>query len=242
MTFHPDVNVLIIASIIYLIWTQLSYFSLPKSRKPTSLDSSSSRHRKKPSLRIDSRESRKKYSHPVHPGQVDDFGYVWMTVPKNYRLALTSCLWVLHYLNVCRGSLDDGVLTGLLLGPLITCACLYTSLKSPPRKGWLIEDAPTLNRSDNFYSAPEALVLSRRQLLQQTTLCSFILLMHLVVSRKAEARYRARYSAPEGERGSVPRNELHRNCLYAVLAIGVSTMSLILRYIFEYTSIPIWQG
>ena len=141
-----------------------------------------------------------------------------------------------------RNSLDDGVLTGLLLGPLITSACLYTSMKSPPREGWVIEEPPILHRSKSFFSASEALILSRRQLLQQTTLCSFIFLMHLAASRKAEARHRARYNTPEGERGSVPRNELHRNYLYAVLAIAVSLMSLFLRFIFAYSGIPIWQG
>ncbi|KAH9481646.1 Dolichol kinase EVAN [Psilocybe cubensis] len=131
-----------------------------------------------------------------------DFGYVWMSVPKNYR--------------DCR---DDGILTGLLLGPLIaTSVVAYTLLQfhsvsvspslSPTQtqtqtpiptsilpQGWRIEPPLYLRNSRLRLAPAQAALLSRYGLVDLSTYCAVILLVHVCASWWVEARARARVRA-----------------------------------------------
>lgn len=152
-----------------------------------------------------------------------------------------------------RNSTDDGVLSALLIGPIISTACLHLSsrlLVSLPADGnplpssWLIEPP----RSLGGYSALphptplESLVLARRALVQLSTLCSAMLLVHLTASRWFEAHHRARHNVPEGERASVPRSEWRRNKLYIIFGLAVSAGMLAARFAFALTGLAVWKG
>ncbi|KDQ19948.1 hypothetical protein BOTBODRAFT_101902 [Botryobasidium botryosum FD-172 SS1] len=86
--------------------------------------------------------------------------------------------------------MDDGVLTALLLGPLVAGAALFASLQQSEHSSslpseehplaWLIDSPLVLNPS---VQPLDALVRSRRYLIQLTTLCSAALLVHLCTSR-----------------------------------------------------------
>ncbi|TDL25620.1 hypothetical protein BD410DRAFT_813380 [Rickenella mellea] len=225
-----ELTTLIITSIIYLIWTHLAYFSLPKSQNISRPTITTRRAVRSASPNV---ANRKGTVHSMSMPRHDDFGYVWMTVPKNYRQ-----------------SSDDGVLTALLLGPLISAACLYVSYRwqasVPPNSlplhpGWIIEAPILLNKAPLRYSTLEALTFSRRNLLQQSTFCSFLLFLHLTASRRIEAMYRAEVSTSEGERGSVPRSEARRTWLFIMFTLAVSVIAICVRGLFEMAEIGIWK-
>lgn len=148
-----------------------------------------------------------------------------------------------------RNSSDDGVLTALLLGPLVSSACLYSSLRSlaqsrlaiPLPSAWLVEAPLILEKGSVVYTAVEAIALSRRNLLDQSTLCSFVLLVHLTASRSFEARHRTKISTPEGERGSVPRSESRRAYLYIAFTLLVTAVTTGVGYVLNSQGIGIWQ-
>lgn len=107
---------------------------------------------------------------------------------------------------------------------------------------WLIEPPAVLGKSPGELTAIQALVFSRRTMIQQSTFCSFILLAHLTASRLIEARHRAIVSTPEGERGSVPRKEGRRTWLYFQFTIFVTLSTLAIRSLFEVAEIRVWKG
>lgn len=120
-------------------------------------------------------------------GAVGSRGCVWGTEDREYR----ECL-------------DDGVLFALLLGPLVAAAMLHCTLRllsqhPPPLTAagptWYIEPPLVLPSTPMRYMDPavtpmitdallalSALATSRRNLVQLFTLCSFVLLVHLVRS------------------------------------------------------------
>ena len=113
-------------------------------------------------------------------------------------------------LTVCvRNSQDDGILTGLLGGPLISAALLYISLTmasaDPPGDplpvDWRIEAPMTL--PDSSVTPLDALLLSRRYLVSQATFCATLLLVHVSASWVTEARHRKKRVVPEGEVSSL---------------------------------------
>ncbi|KAI6133531.1 Fph type histidine kinase [Pisolithus croceorrhizus] len=159
-------------------------------------------------------------------------GFVWMSVPKNFR----PCL-------------DDGASTGLLMPPLIAVAFLLSAVRKvaspeagllPP--GWLIEAPRVLTTGRSSLSALEALILSRRTLVDYAVLCSFILVVQILASSWYEARYRRRRSVPEGERGSVPRSEMRRTWLYSAFALVFTLILLVIRFFLAQYHIAIWQN
>lgn len=150
-----------------------------------------------------------------------------------------------------RDSSDDGVLTALLMPVIIGAANLYVSLKSllsggpdatPLPYWWRIEEPVSLTKYGPKKTVMQSLVLSRRNLLQQATFCSFLLLLHLTASRQLESRHRARKRTPDEERGSVPRKEARRTRYYILFVISTSLASLGLRWGFAQLKIPIWSG
>jgi hypothetical protein len=153
-----------------------------------------------------------------------------MTVPKNYRT-----------------SSDDGLLTGLIFGPLITSALYYVALKfdtlptdasKPPF--WYIE-APWHLGNDTSLTPPQALALSRRSAVDLSTLCSLTLPVHVCASHWFEWRYRKQHKVSEGERGSVPRSEARKMWLYTVFTFLVCAFLLGLRFALDRAGLGIWK-
>ncbi|KAH8100919.1 Fph type histidine kinase [Cristinia sonorae] len=166
----------------------------------------------------------------------DETGFVWMTVPKNYRVPSSS------------ESPDDGILTGLLAGPLITGALLYLTIQAvrtgksllPPT--WLIEAPAILSNSIIPYTAVEALLLSRRTLVNQATFCSTILIVHICSSWVTEARHRREKVVPNGELSHVPRKEGRRTYLYALFVVSVTLWVLCVKIAMQELHLGVWQS
>lgn len=146
--------------------------------------------------------------------------------------------------------MDDGVFTGLLLGPLIASGLLVAALRLAAGlsthtdllpKGWRIEAPAELFGSQRHYSALEALVLSRYSLVNLGTFCSTILLVHVCASWWLEARACKSGNTPEGERASVPRSEGLRSWYFIVFAFGVSIGGLGVKVLLQLQGIGIWQ-
>lgn len=149
-----------------------------------------------------------------------------------------------------RNSQDDGLLTGLLGGPLIAAAVLYISLvmsaaspsSDPMPPGWLVEAPMTLPNSGNPVTPLEALLLSRRYLVSQATFCATILLVHVSASWVTEARHRRKLVVPEGEVSSVPRKEGRRTYLYILFAVSITLWILCVRIALREAKLGIWQS
>jgi len=145
-----------------------------------------------------------------------------------------------------RNSSDDGILSGLLIGPLIASAELYTTLKSvstgrpllPPE--WRV-DWSIFPLSDPKLTRAEALVVSRRALVDLATICSTILLVHVCASWWKEARIR-KDGLPETERASVPRSEMRRLRLYVGFCLVVSLAVVVMQIGFCGMGWGIWQS
>ncbi|KAJ7242777.1 hypothetical protein B0H12DRAFT_844516, partial [Mycena haematopus] len=108
----------------------------------------------------------------------DKFGFIWMSVPKNYR-----------------NSSDDGILTALLLGPLISAALLCTAFALSEGdgipSGWAIEPPFRLPpRNARALPPRKALVLARYNLISLSILTGSILLLHVCASRWLEEQCR----------------------------------------------------
>lgn len=141
-----------------------------------------------------------------------------------------------------RDSSDDGIMTGLLLAPLISSALLLVAqgtLLLPP--GWLIEEPATLPSSRMALSFASALVLSRFNLVNLATYCSFILLVHACASRWFENRYGKSPSAPKGERTSVPRSELLRTWYYVAFMFALTVFNCGLKAVLCRQGLRFWQ-
>ncbi|KAI0635743.1 hypothetical protein C8Q77DRAFT_1216322 [Trametes polyzona] len=146
--------------------------------------------------------------------------------------------------------LDDGILTGLLGGPLISAALLYITLllssTDPPGdplpSGWLVEPPMTLPQSANPLSPLQAVLRSRRYLVSQSTFCATLLLVHVCASWVTEARHRRKLVVPEGEVSSVPRKEGRRTYLYVLFTISVTLWILCVRIALEEMRLGIWQN
>ncbi|KAK7032860.1 dolichol kinase [Favolaschia claudopus] len=198
------------------------------------------------------------------------FGFIWMSVPKNYR-----------------DSSDDGILTALLMGPLISAALLCTALHSPEGvlpPNWSIEPPLSLPvRNTRALPAAAALIRARYNLISLSTLTSAILLLHVCASRWFEDRFRrnaasspsptpsttatpnpigvnggatsssASLAPPvqvngltgvatnEGERRSVPRNEGWRALYHIIFTLSVSACALMLRLVLHHRQSGFWQ-
>jgi dolichol kinase len=146
-----------------------------------------------------------------------------------------------------RESSDDGILTGLLFGPLITVTLLCSSLRQAGKvsnsfsllpASWRIETPARLSSS---MSVLEAVTSARYNAVNLATLCSSILLMHVCASSWFEARSRRGVNAPEGERGSVPRKEVKRSLLYILFTFSVSCGTILVRFLLAKGGLGIWQ-
>lgn len=109
-------------------------------------------------------------------------------------------------------------------------------------RGWLIEAPRVLTKGRAPLSALEALILSRRGLIDYASLCSLILVVQILASSWYEARYRQRRSVSEGERGSVPRKEMLRTWLYTAFSFVLALVVLCLKFLFARHHVGIWQS
>ncbi|GJE94508.1 dolichol kinase sec59 [Phanerochaete sordida] len=163
----------------------------------------------------------------------EERGYIWMTVPKNYR-----------------DSADDGILTGLLGAPFIAAAMLYLSMRTvtdpasnrlPPE--WLIEGPRVHPDKDGSVDAAHALLISRRNLVSLSTFCATILIVHVAASRVTELRHRRKVQVPAGEVHHVPRKESRRTYLYVLFTVSVTLWILCVKIILaEFAKLGIWQN
>ncbi|KAH7925472.1 hypothetical protein BV22DRAFT_1046735 [Leucogyrophana mollusca] len=223
-TRHAGESLLLLGSLTFASW-KISNITL----QPPNATADA---RKSGSPRTESRDIRRNTILMQSSAKKVHFGFVWMSVPKNYR-----------------ESPDDGILTGLLLGPLIAAALLYSSLKQTQRTSssdfdplpasWRIEFPRVLPNSP---SAIESLALSRKCLVDYSTFCSFILLVQVCASWWFEARYRGRRSVSEGERGSVPRSETRRSWYYVLFTFIMTLVALGVRVVLSYVDVRIWQS
>jgi len=143
-----------------------------------------------------------------------------------------------------RESPDDGILTGLLMPPLIATALLHTSLGQPNStsssslpSSWLIEPPPRLSSQ---FTPLQALIIARYSLVNLATFCSTILFCNVLASWLFEARF-SHSARCGGEVGSVPRSKVKRALLYVFFTICVTTASLCVKYWFNQAEILIWQ-
>lgn len=158
-----------------------------------------------------------------------------------------SCCYTLLSPQAIRESSDDGILTGLLLGPLIASSLLFSSLKQISSggtvlpAGWLIETPVVLGNSQTKLSASEAILLSRYSLVDLSTFCSTILLFHVCASWWIEKKCRKDGSKPEGERTSVPRSAGTRLWHYVIFTLATSAVIIGFKIMLKIYHINLWN-
>ncbi|KAH9983087.1 hypothetical protein BJV74DRAFT_980805 [Russula compacta] len=221
-----ELYAVIFASFTYMVWNHSSCTRIPLSSSKT--DSPSANSPSTPRLQ-ESRVPRRGTT-MTSPPIAENRGYVWMTVPKNYR-----------------ASPDDGLISGLILGPLITSALYYVALKvdtppdgAPQPPFWHIE-APWHLSDETSFTPLQALVLSRRHAVDLSTLCSTTLLIHVYASHWFEWRHRRHHKVSEGERGSVPRSEARKGWLYIVFTFLLCAFLLGLRFALDLVRVSLWR-
>lgn len=148
-----------------------------------------------------------------------------------------------------RDSADDGILTGLLGGPLIVTALLYLTIRwsqssgdAPLPSNWLIESPSVLSNQEFPRTALDALLVTRRSLVSLSTFCSTILIVHVCASRITEARHRRKLKVPDGELSHVPRKESRRGYLYILFTVSVTLWILCVKIALGEARLGIWQG
>jgi hypothetical protein len=150
---------------------------------------------------------------------------LWMTTSKDYR-----------------SDADDGVLTALLLGPITVAGMLYGTLISEYSsnslypQGWLIEAPKYLHKSMGPIHPREALLNSRRNLVQLSTLCAFVLLTHICTSRLSKPNKAA---STESERKT--RKGMRSWNLVCYVAL-ISTMAVAFHVACDVMGLEIWKG
>ena len=121
------------------------------------------------------------------------------------------------------------------MGPYAAVSMLYGSLTTPnlPLRppSWLVEAPATLTQSALKMSAREALVCARRNLVQLTTLCSFVLLVHLCTSKQVDL---SRIKAPK-KRG-------RRSWLFVGYSLLISAAAVTFHIASDILSWNIWKG
>jgi dolichol kinase len=105
---------------------------------------------------------------------------------------------------------------------------------------WHIE-APWCLSGETSFTLSQALVLSRRNAVDLSTLCSTTLLIHVYASHWFEWRHRKYHKVSEGERGSVPRSEVRKGKLYIAFTFLVCVFLLGLHFALDRTRVSLWR-
>lgn len=225
MWISIELSLLIIASIIYYCITRLAWSKVI-------VPAPSSSYSGRPASPRSSEVRRGAPLITTSLNKKEERGLLWMTVPKNYRDAA-----------------DDGILTGLLGGPFVASALLWLAMRSvgdlgatgmPPN--WLIEPPKVLSTKEGSLNAAQAVLISRRNLVSLSTLCSTILIVHVCASRVTEARHRRKVQVPAGELHHVPRKESRRSYLYVLFTISVTLWVLCVKIVLAEVKLGIWQN
>jgi len=105
---------------------------------------------------------------------------------------------------------------------------------------WHIE-CPWRLHNESSLTPNQALVLSRRNAVDLSTLCSATLLIHVYTSHWFEWRHGKHHKVAEGERGSVPRSEARKGWLYIAFTFLVCTILLGLRFALDRAQFSLWR-
>ncbi|KAF8656850.1 hypothetical protein AX16_002397 [Volvariella volvacea WC 439] len=228
-----ELYLLVIVSVLYTLWAQ-SHIVNPKepapspAPEPATLSVPLQSPRSSSPRLADHRDYKRNNS--VIPQAKSNMTYIWMSVPKNYRQ-----------------SSDDGILTGVLFGPIIACALLVSALRllsdNAPTlpAAWRIETPVALHNPQWQISSMEALVLSRLNLVDLASFCSALLLLHVGASWWLESRCSTSGNASEGERTSVPRSEGLRSWYYIIFTTCVSLGMFGIKHLLEDFGCPFWR-
>ncbi|KAI0032526.1 hypothetical protein K488DRAFT_49742 [Vararia minispora EC-137] len=215
-TVTLEISLVALAAALYVICIHTSLVNGPPTAAPARPSS--------PRNPSDTREAKRGFV--LQPRSVgrNRLGLVFMTVPKNYR-----------------SSADDGIVSGLVLAPLIASALLFNAATSPELPKRHIEAPLQLLNGGRPLAPLDALVRARCAAVNLGTLCAVALLAHVGASAYFEARHRKRHHVLDGERGSVPRSEMRKWWLYTALVFAVTGALVVIRTAFGQAHIGIWR-
>jgi dolichol kinase len=144
-------------------------------------------------------------------------------------------------------------LTALLLGPVTTAAMLYGTIYTelagadlyPP--GWVLEPPFILSKSLWKIPAREALLNSRRNLVQLSTLCSFVLLVHLCTSNFSSTSHTMPNTSNEqkisnGDHGERKMRRGRRSWNFVGYTFLISTVAVVFHIIGDSLGLEVWKG
>jgi hypothetical protein len=112
-------------------------------------------------------------------------------------------------------------------------------------EAWLIEDPPILEHTRYSLTAFEALLRSRRNLVQLMTLSSGILLVHLFASRKSQKGKALKAGSAENglfEKPWLPKSEGRRSMSYVGFTAILTAGALLLKAFLVHTELNVWPG
>ena len=116
---------------------------------------------------------------------------------------------------------------------------------TPLPEAWLIEPPPVLEHTRHPLSAFQALLLSRRSLVQLMTLSSGILLVHLFASRNSPRGQAPKATSMENgflEKPWPPRSEGRKSMSYVGFTAILTAAALLLKALVIHTEINLWPG
>lgn len=116
---------------------------------------------------------------------------------------------------------------------------------APLPEAWLIEAPPVLEHARHPLTAFEALLRSRKNLVQLMTLSSGILLVHLFASRSSQKVHAWRAAAVETgslEKPWLPRSEGSKSMSYVGFTAILTAGALLLKAFFVYAGLNVWPG
>ena len=172
--------------------------------------------------------------------------FIFMTDAKNYRSVWEDEFHGSALTTPCRLNADHGSLTALLVAPAVAGSMLLQASMMPkrtagaqnplPSSRWLIE--PPINTG--MEPGPlHTLIYSRSYLLQLTTFCSFLLLLHIILSASWHTLRTHILSRP-----TIPQYEGRRTFFFFACAFTIIPFILGLRYLVNNSgrvNDP-WQG
>ncbi|KAG8832409.1 hypothetical protein FRC17_001390 [Serendipita sp. 399] len=212
-SLHPlaELGALVLVTAIYMVSTRMRHNA---PQVPPHIEQGHRRHAS-PVLQKDSSPN---------------YSLLWMTSSKDYR-----------------SDADDGVLSALLLGPIITASMLYGTITVdaardtyyPP--GWIIESPLYLQKSLDKIPPRQALLNSRRNLVQLSTLCAFVLLTHLCTSNLPAFKAREAAAEHHGSGWERRMRKGRRSWLFVGYATIVSITAVAFHILCDSVNLQFWK-
>lgn len=147
------------------------------------------------------------------------------------------CVCASTFIHLDSSDTDDGVLTALLLGPYVAASMLYGSITTPnlPLRPleWLVDEPAVLSKSILNLSARSALLNSRRNLVQLTTLCSFVLLVHLFTSRRVDV---------DRPLASTSKIRGWRSWAFVGYSLLITVAAIVFHVVCDVLELEVWTG